>query len=233
MSRPHPLALAYDWLYDRWSEPQRAVLRDKVLEACNHLIEVIRVERHSPYNVILYNAPFQALVACSIALYRDDERGEPVMRFTYDLWKNRVLPVWRQVMGAQRRLARRRRVRRHRHRAGDLPRPGDVALRDRRGHVRDRAGHSRLPRFPRSTGRCPTARTSAGATRRLLRPHRPRRGRARDRVSAIAPAYSLRPPPREPAPTSWPWGPLTDPSLVDPDAFKLAAARAPCSTASG
>ena len=94
-----PLALAYDWLYDRWSEPQRAALRDKVLEACNHMIEVIRVDRLSPYNVILYNAPFQALVACAIAVYRDDERGEPVMRFTYDLWKNRVLPVWRQVMG--------------------------------------------------------------------------------------------------------------------------------------
>ncbi len=63
------------------------------------MIEVIRVDRLSPYNVILYNAPFQALVACAIAVYRDDERGEPVMRFTYDLWKNRVLPVWRQVMG--------------------------------------------------------------------------------------------------------------------------------------
>ena len=38
-------------------------------------------------------------MACSLASYGDDLRAEPVMRFSYDLWKNRVLPVWRQVMG--------------------------------------------------------------------------------------------------------------------------------------
>lgn len=94
-----PIALAYDWLHDRWSDDQRAQLRVKLAEGCEYLIKVIRTERLSPYNVYLYNAPFQALVACAIALYGDDPRGEPVMRFTYDLWKHRVLPVWRQVMG--------------------------------------------------------------------------------------------------------------------------------------
>src|SRR5574338_617215 len=41
----------------------------------------------------------QALMACSIALYRDHPRGEAFMAFTYELWRNRVLPVWRQVFG--------------------------------------------------------------------------------------------------------------------------------------
>ncbi|TMH10113.1 MAG: DUF4962 domain-containing protein, partial [Betaproteobacteria bacterium] len=95
-----PLALAYDWLYDHWSDAQRVQLRGKLAEGCNYLIERIRKDRMSPYNVILYNAPFQALMACSLALYGDDPRGDPVMRFTYDLWENRVLPVWRQVMGS-------------------------------------------------------------------------------------------------------------------------------------
>ena len=40
-----------------------------------------------------------ALVAANLALYSDDPRGELYMRFTYDLWKHRVLPVWRQIMG--------------------------------------------------------------------------------------------------------------------------------------
>jgi VanZ family protein len=95
------IAVGYDWLYDRWSPPQREALRNKLVEAANYLVHYIREERLSPYNVYLYNAPFQALVACAIALYGDDPRGDAVMAFTADLWKNRVLPVWRQVMGRQ------------------------------------------------------------------------------------------------------------------------------------
>ena len=91
--RPRPglnrWQLAYDWLYGHWSDAQRMELRGKLTEACDYLIERIRKERMSPYNVILYNAPLQALMACSLALYGDDPRGDPVMRFTYDLWKNR------------------------------------------------------------------------------------------------------------------------------------------------
>ncbi len=94
-----PLAVAYDWLHDRWTPEQREQLRGKLAEGCEYLVNFIRSERLSPYNVYLYNAPFQALVACSLALWGDDPRGEPVMRFTADLWLNRVLPAWRQVMG--------------------------------------------------------------------------------------------------------------------------------------
>lgn len=94
-----PLALAYDWLYDRWTLAQRKALNDKLLDGCEHIIKVIREQRLSPYNVFLYNSPLQALVACSLATYQDSPRAEPVMRFTYDLWLRRVVPVWRQVMG--------------------------------------------------------------------------------------------------------------------------------------
>jgi len=88
-----PLAVAYDWLYSYWTPEQRAELTDKVAQGCDYEIEVIRKERLSPYNVILYNSPLQALMACAIVLYGEHARGEPVMSFTYDYWKNRVLPV--------------------------------------------------------------------------------------------------------------------------------------------
>jgi VanZ family protein len=213
-----PLALAYDWLHDRWTEPQRALLRDKVIAACNHMIEVIRVERHSPYNVILYNAPFQALVACAIAVYRDDERGEPVMRFTQDLWKNRVLPVWRQVMG----------------RNGGWHEGGE--------YVGIGIGQAiyRVPamwRFATGEDLFASERGLRGFLDFLIYRRMPdgsdfRWGDAAhfDRFvpdsAALAieyrhrPGYSLRAPPRQPTPTSWPWGPLSDATLLDPDAFK-------------
>ena len=94
-----PLAVGYDWLYQQWTPKQRAQLQTKLNSGCNYLINYIRIKRLSPYNVYLYNSPFQALIACSIAGYGDSLEAEPVMRFTYDLWKNRVLPVWRQIMG--------------------------------------------------------------------------------------------------------------------------------------
>jgi len=92
-------ALAYDWLYPQWSDAQRRALRDKLSDSADFIIRLIRKDRLSPYNVFLYNSPFQRLMAVSIVLYRDDPRGELPMRFTYDLWKNQMLPVWRQIMG--------------------------------------------------------------------------------------------------------------------------------------
>src|SRR5262249_49168215 len=83
-----PLAVAYDWLYTRWSDAQRAQLEAKLADGCDYVVGVIRNDRMSPYNVILYNAPLQALMACSIALYGDGARGDLLMRFTADLWKN-------------------------------------------------------------------------------------------------------------------------------------------------
>ncbi len=94
-----PLALAYDWLYPYWSSEQKRSLQEKLTEGCQYLIEFIREQRLSPYNVFLYNSPFQALMATAIVLYKDHPYGQTCMNFTDDLWKNRVLPVWRQVMG--------------------------------------------------------------------------------------------------------------------------------------
>jgi VanZ family protein len=94
-----PLALVYDWLHEFWTPAQRQALQDKLVEGCDYLTKRIREDLLSPYNVILYNSPFQALMACTLAIYRDDPRADRFMAFTHDLWKNRVLPVWRQVMG--------------------------------------------------------------------------------------------------------------------------------------
>lgn len=93
------LALAYDWLHAEWSYAERIALQDKLGEGCQYVIDFIRRERLSPYNAILYNSPLQALMACSIALYREHPRGDALMAFTHDLWTRRVLPVWRQVFG--------------------------------------------------------------------------------------------------------------------------------------
>ena len=52
----------------------------------------------------------------------------------------------------------------------------------------------------------------------VLRSHRAGRGSRWHIEFRHAAAYSLRPPRSEPAPSGWPWGPLTDASLIDPTA---------------
>ena len=94
-----PIAQTYDWLHDRVPADLMPRLRNKVIEACNFQINVIRKEALSPYNVYLYNSPLQALMACALSIHGDDPRSDPIMAFTHDFWMNRVLPVWRQVGG--------------------------------------------------------------------------------------------------------------------------------------
>nr|BAL56682.1 hypothetical conserved protein [uncultured Gammaproteobacteria bacterium] len=94
-----PLAVVYDWLYPKLSSPQRQRLQEKLAEGCRYLADYIRKEALSPYNVYFYNRPFQALMAVALSLYGDHPQGEPCLAFAYELWKHRVLPVWRQVMG--------------------------------------------------------------------------------------------------------------------------------------
>jgi hypothetical protein len=94
------VAFAYDWLHGQWQEAQRQALARRLLAGCRAAVTVVREQRLSPYNVYLYNRPLQSLMACSLALYGDLPEAGPIMSFTQDLWKNRVLPVWRQVMGA-------------------------------------------------------------------------------------------------------------------------------------
>ncbi len=94
-----PLSMAFDWLYFSWTETQRLALTEKLAQGCHYEIDYIRKAKLSPYNVFLYNSPLQALMACSIALYNEHPDAEDIMAFTYELWINRVLPVWRQIMG--------------------------------------------------------------------------------------------------------------------------------------
>ena len=217
------LAQGYDWLHPYWSETQRQQLQNKLAHGCNYLIEVIRGGQFSPYNATLYGGPAQALMACSIALYQDDPRGEPVMAFTADLWLNRILPVWRQVMGKN----------------GGWHEGADT--------ISSGIGQAiyQLPNMWRSaTGEdyFETDSGIAGFLDFLVYRSRPdgtqirlgdsssfNRDAADRRALALefrhAAAYSLTPAPKKPVPTSWPWGPLTDNSLYDVNA----SARLPLS----
>lgn len=207
-----PVALAYDWLHDRWTDEQRASLRSHLADGCEYLVHFIRTERLSPYNVYLYNAPFQALVACAIALYGDDPRGEPVMRFTHDLWKQRVLPVWRQVMG------------RHGgwHEGGEYVGIGiGGAVYEVPAMWRAATGEDLFAAEPGLRGFLDflVYRTRPDGTHMRLGD-----GSFFDRIvpdrAALAieyghaAAYSVRPP-RRVVPLAWPWGPFPDGSLVD------------------
>jgi VanZ family protein len=217
-----PLALAYDWLYLQWTAPERVALQDKLVEGCAYVITVIRKEQLSPFNAFLYNSPLQALMACSIALNEDHPRGEAFMAFTHEIWKSRVLPVWRQVMG----------------RNGGWHEGGEyVAV------SIGQAIHSLPAMWRHATGE-DLFRTEPGIRGFLdflVYRTRPDGTQMRwgdgawfDRhpVDAIplalefrhAAAYSLAPP-KNPSPAGWPWGPLTDHSLIDPGA----AARLPLS----
>ncbi len=211
-----PIAQAYDWLYAQWNDTQRDALREKLAEGVGYLVNYIRTDRLSPYNVYLYNSPFQALVAANLALHGDDPRGELYMRFTYDLWKHRVLPVWRQIMGQH----------------GGWHEGGEYL-----GIGIGQAVYQ-VPAMWRSATGEDLFRTEPGLRGFLdfvVDRKRPdgtdfRWGDAGffDRnVPDVVPlaleyrhaaAYSLRPPRLAPEPSSWPWGPLTDASLLAPEA---------------
>lgn len=213
-----PLAQAYDWLYPHWNERQQLALRNKLIQGCEYEINFIRDEELSPYNVYLYNEPLQALVACSIAIYGEHHQSELVMRFTYDLWKHRVLPVWRQIMGKN----------------GGWHEGGE--------YVGIGIGNAiyQVPNMWRAATGEDVFKTESGIRGFLdflvyrTRPDNThmRLGDAgwfdRDspdrRALALeyrhAAAYSLDLPPQRPTPTSWPWGPLTDNTLYDPNAIE-------------
>lgn len=210
------LAQAYDWLYPYWREDQRRQLQDKLAQGCNYLIQVIRSGQFSPYNVTLYSGPAQALMACSIALYGDDPRGEAAMAFTVDLWKNRILPVWRQVMGENGGW----------HEGADVVAKGiGQAVFQLPNMWRRATGEDLFRELPGLRGfldllvyrvRPDGKQIRLGDSGALNRD-------APDRLALAleyrhAAAYSLERPPQKPVPTSWPWGPLSDNSLYDPQA---------------
>lgn len=212
-----PIALAYDWLYDQIDPALREKLRDKAIEACHYQIKVIREERMSPYNVFLYNSPLQALMACAIAVYADSPAAEPVMAFTADYWKNRVLPAWRQVGGHHGGW----------HEGGEYVGVGiGQALYQLPNMWRTATGEDYLRSEP----------AIRGFLDFLVYRQRPdntafRWGdiafTQRQVSDALAlaiefqhkAAYSLWPG-RPHEPTSWPWGPLSDPDMIDTQAAR-------------
>jgi VanZ family protein len=211
-----PVALAYDWLYEQWSEAQRASLREKLAEGVDYLVNLIRHDRLSPYNVFLYNSPFQSLIAANLALYGDDPRGELNMRFTYDLWKHRVLPAWRQVMGENGGW----------HEGGEYVGIGiGQAVYQVPAMWRAATGEDLFKTEPGIRGfldymvyrKQPDGTDSrwgdAGFFDRIVPDLVPLALEYRH-----AAAYNVRPPRREPTPTGWPWGPLSDAALLDPSA---------------
>lgn len=211
-----PVAHAYDWLHDQWSESQRAALRDKLAEGVEFLVDVIRRDRLSPYNVYLYNSPLQSLLAANLALYGDDPRGELNMRFTHDLWKHRVLPAWRQVMGRNGGW----------HEGGEYVGIGiGQAVYQAPAMWRSATGEDLFKTEPGLRGFLDFALArrrpddtdfrwgDAGFFNRGIPDLVPLALEYRH-----AAAYSLHPPKPQPAPSSWPWGPLTDAALHDPEA---------------
>jgi hypothetical protein len=214
-----PIAHAYDWLYDQWDNEQRLALREKLADGVEYLVKYIRNDRLSPYNVYLYNSPLQSLLAANLALYGDDPRGELNMRFTYDLWKHRVLPAWRQVMGKN----------------GGWHEGGEYV-----GVGIGQAVYQAPAMWRSATGE-DLFKTESGlrgfldfATYRKRPDNTDFRWGDAGYFDRIMPdvvplaleyrhaaAYNLRPPRPQPTPSSWPWGPLTDATLLDPDADKV------------
>ena len=212
-----PIALAYDWLHSQWSPDQRARLLAKAELACEYQIHVIRDKYElSPYNVILYNQPLQALMMSALAIHGDATSGD-CMRFTYDYWTRRVLPVWRQVMGKR----------------GGWHEGGEYV-----GIGIGSAIH-RLPAMWRRATSEDSFATFPGLRGFLdfeLQRRRPdgqhmRLGDiafAKRNVPDLAPlaleyrhaaGYTAANPPARPVPLGFPWGELSDPGLVDPNAL--------------
>lgn len=210
------LALGYDWLYSRWSPEERRRLLQKTLDACRYEIRLIRDERLSPYNVILYNSPFQALVACAIATYGEDPAAKPVMNFTADLWLNRVLPVWRQVMGHNGGW----------HEGGEYVGIGiGQAIYEVPAMWRRATGEDLIAQTPGIRGFPDflVYRTQPDGTNFRWGDGAWFDRRVPDALPLAlelrhAAAYTLQAPGKAPIPSAWPWGPLTDATLINPHA---------------
>ncbi|MBI3772158.1 MAG: VanZ family protein [Gammaproteobacteria bacterium] len=213
-----PLAQAYDWLYPHWNERQQLTLRNKLMQGCEYEIDLLRSEELSPYNVYLYNAPLQALVACTIAVYGDHHESELVMRFTHDLWKHHVLPVWQQVMGKNGGW----------HEGGEYVGIGiGSAIYQVPNMWRKATGEDLFQTEPGIRGfldflvyriRPDNTHMRLGDAGWFDRDSPDRLALALEYRHAAA--YSLANPPQRPTPTSWPWGPLTDNTLYNPKAIE-------------
>jgi hypothetical protein len=209
------IALGYDWLYEQWTPAQRDILRVKVTTSCNRNIDIIRNRRLSPYNVYLYNHPLQELMACALAIYGEGSEEELVMRFTHDYWKNRVLPVWRQVMGNNGGW----------HEGGEYIGIGiGKAIYQLPAMWRSATGEDLFSKEPGIKGFLDflVYRTRPDGTHFRWGDAAAFNKMSYDRLALALEyrhqaAYSLRYKPKS-SPTSWPWGQLADPDFYNPSA---------------
>jgi hypothetical protein len=171
----------------------------------------------SPYNVYLYNRPLQELMACTLAIFGEGSEEDLVMRFTYDYWENRVLPVWRQVMG----------------KSGGWAEGGEYvglgigqAIYELPAMWRYATGENLFAREPGIRGFLDflVYRTRPDGTHFRWGDAASFDKTSADRMALALEyrhqaAYSLKYKPAV-SPTSWPWGPLADPDFYDPSAIK-------------
>lgn len=210
------LALGYDWLHAQWPPEDRRRLLEKTLDACEYEMRLIREERLSPYNVILYNSPFQALMACAIVTYGENARSAAAMNFTADLWLKRVLPAWRQVMGHNGGW----------HEGGEYLGVGiGQAIYQVPAMWRRATGEDVIGATPGIRGFLDflVYRTQPDGTHFRWGDGAWFDKRVPDALPLAlelrhAAAYSLQVPGKDPVPSAWPWGPLTDATLYEPHA---------------
>lgn len=211
-----PLALAYDWLYEQWTSAERQRLHDHALGACAYTADQIRNDLLSPYNVFVYNSPLQALVACSIVLYRDSPHGTALFNFTRHYLEERMLPVWQQVMqdGGW-------------HEGGEYVALGiGQAVYQIPAMWRRATGADWFREFPGLAGFADflAYRTQPDGLQIRMGDGNHHDAPAPDRLALAIETqrwatYALGGCPRTGRPSSWPWGPLTDDHYCRPDAF--------------
>lgn len=213
VERTRLLALAYDWLHDKWPLEQRRQLLGLVESACSDQISVITErEALSPYNVQLYTGPLQALMTAAIASHADGGTDH-CMRFTADYWQHRILPVWRQVMGQRGGW----------HEGGEHVGMGiGQAIYQLPALWRRATGEDLFLSEPGLRGFLDFAvhRTRPDGTHIRLGDAAWFQRNIPD-LAALAlefrhePAYRLAAAPARPEPLAWPWGPLSRPALED------------------
>lgn len=212
------LAVAYDWLYHQWDDSQRKQLLQRTMEGCHTAIRVIREQRLSPYNVYMYNSPLQNLVYCALATYGDSDQAKPIMNFTNDLWVRRVLPVWRQVMGKNGGW----------HEGGEYVGIGiGKAIYQIPAAWRSATGVDYFESEPGIRGFLDFLifRTRPDGTQFRWGDAAAFKKKIADRIPLAIEyqhkaAYTFLDPPNHLVPTSYPWGPLSDDALYDPEAIE-------------
>lgn len=201
------LAMGYDWLHAGWSAQQRSDLLQHIDRECQALIEAIADgQQLSPYSASLYTGSLQALMAMAIASHTDSG-NEDCMRFAADYWQNRVLPVWRQVMGSSGGW----------HEGGESLSFGlGQALYSLPAMWRKATGEDLFQTEPGLRGMLefelfrtrPDGRQMRwGDASAFLRPSQELAALARE--FGHAGAYNLAKPPRRPRPLAFPWGPIS------------------------